>query len=38
MSLSEDNQADIIDVFNLTSSYSDGILNIDIIYIDNTVS
>ena len=38
ISLYEDKQADIIDVYSTTSTTLDGILNIDIIYIDNTVS
>ena len=33
MSLSDDKQADIIDVCNTTSRYLDAILNIKIIYI-----
>ena len=35
MSLSDDNQADIIDAYNTTSRYLDGILNIDNIYFDS---
>ena len=38
MSLSDDQQADIIDVFNTTSRYLDAILNINNIYFDNMVS
>ena len=38
MSLSDDKQADVIDVFNTTSRYLDNILNINIIYFDNMVS
>ena len=38
MSLSDDNQADIIDTFNNTSRYFDGILNINNIYFDNMLS
>ena len=38
MSLSDDNQADVIDAFNITSRYSDDILNINTVYFDNTVS
>ena len=37
MSLSDDNQADIIIVINTTSRYLDDILNINNIYFDNTV-
>ena len=37
MSLS-DKQADVIDVFNTTSTYLDGILNINYVYFDNMVS
>ena len=33
-----DKQADIIDAFNTTSSYLDGILNVNNIYFDNMVS
>ena len=36
--LSDDIQADIIDAFNTTSRYLDGILNINNIYFDNMVS
>ena len=35
MSLSDDNQADIIDAFNTTSRYMDDILNINNVYFDN---
>ena len=38
MSLSDDKQADIIDAFNTSSRYLDGILNIDNIYFDSMVS
>ena len=38
MSLSEDTQADIIDVFNITSRYLDNILNIYNVSFDNMVS
>ena len=38
MSLSDDNQADVIDAFNTTSRYMDDILNINIVYFDNMVS
>ena len=38
MSLSDDNQADVIDVFNTTSRYLDDILIMDNVYYDNTVS
>ena len=38
MSLSDDNQTDIIDAFNTTSSYLDDILNINNVYFDNMVS
>ena len=38
MSLSGDQQADIIDAFNTTSRYLDDILNINNIYLDNIVS
>ena len=38
MSLSNDKQADIIDVFNTTSRYLDAILNINNVYFDNMVS
>ena len=37
MSLSDDKQADVIDVFNTTSRYLDDILNINV-YFDNMVS
>ena len=35
MSLSDDKQADVIDVFNTISRYLDYILNIDNVYFDN---
>ena len=38
MSLSDDKQADIIDAFNTTSRYLDGILNINNVYCDIIVS
>ena len=38
MSLSDDKQADVIDAFNTTSRYLDGILNINNVYFDNIVS
>ena len=38
MSLSDDKQADVIDAFNTTSRYLDGILNINNVYFDNMVS
>ena len=38
MSLSVDKQADIINAFNTTSRYLDGILNINNVYFDNMVS
>ena len=38
MSLSDDNQADVIDAFNTTSRYLDDVLNIKHVYFDNMVS
>ena len=38
MSLSDDKQANVIDAFNTTSRYFDGILNINNVYFDNMVS
>ena len=38
MSLSDDKQADVIDVFITTSRYFDDILNINYVYFDNMVS
>ena len=38
MSLSDDNQADVIKAFNTTSRYLDAILNINNVYCDNMVS
>ena len=38
MSLSDDNQADVIDALNTTSRYLDDILNINNVYFDNMVS
>ena len=37
MSLSDDEQADVIDVINTTSRYLDDILNINNVYFDNMV-
>ena len=37
MSLSDDEQADVIDAFNTTSRYLDDILNINNVYFDNMV-
>ena len=37
MSLSRENQADIIEAFNSTSRYLDNLLNIDNIYFDQMV-
>ena len=37
MSLSDDNQAEVIDAFNSTSRYLDDILNINNVYFDNMV-
>ena len=37
MSLSDDNQADVIDAFNTTSRYLDDILNINNVYFDKFV-
>ena len=37
MTLSDDNQADVIDAFNTTSRYLDDILNINNVYFDNMV-
>ena len=37
MSLSDDKQADVIDVFNTTSRYFDDNLNINNVYFDNMV-
>ena len=37
MSLSDDQQADVIDAFNTTSRYLDGILSINNVYFDNMV-
>ena len=37
MFLSDDKQADIIDAFNTTPSYLDGILNINDVCFDNMV-
>ena len=36
-SLSRENQADIIECFNSTSSYRDDLLNVDNIYFDHLV-
>ena len=38
MSLSDDKQAHVIDVFNSTSRYLDAILNNNSVYFDNMVS
>ena len=38
MSLTDDTQADVVDAFNTTSRYLDGILNINDVYFDNMVS
>ena len=38
MSLSDDKQADVFEVFNIVSSYLDDILNINNVYFDNMVS
>ena len=38
MSLSDDNQADVIDAFSTTSRYLDDILNINNVYFDKMVS
>ena len=38
MSLSDDNQADVIDAFNTKSGYLDDILNINNVYFDNMLS
>ena len=38
MYLSDDKQADVIDAFNTTSRYLDGILNFNNVYFDNIVS
>ena len=38
MSLFDDQQADIIDAFKITSRYLDDILNIDNVYFDNMVN
>ena len=38
MSLSDDQQADVIDAFNTTSRYLDDIVNINNVYFDNMVS
>ena len=38
MSLSDDNQADVIDAFITPSRYLDDILNINYVYFDNMVS
>ena len=37
LSLSDNNQTDIIEAFNSTSRYSDGLLNIDITYFEQMV-
>ena len=38
MSLSDDKQADIFDVYNTTSGYLEDILDINNVYFDNIVS
>ena len=38
MSLSEDNQSDVIEAFNSTSRYLDDLLNIDNNFFDNMVN
>ena len=38
MSLSDNKQADVIDAFNTTFRFLDGILNINNVYFDNMVS
>ena len=38
LSLSEDNQSDVIEAFNSTSRYLDDPLNIDNNFFDNTVN
>ena len=38
MSLSDDKQTDVINVFNTTSRYLDDVLNINNVYFDNMVS
>ena len=38
MSLSDEKQAEVIDVFNTTSRFLDDILNINNVYFDNMVS
>ena len=38
MSLSDDKQGDVINAFNTTSRYLDGILNVNNSYFDNMVS
>ena len=38
LSLSDNNQADVVKAFNSTSRYLDGLLNIDNIYFEHTVS
>ena len=38
VSLSDDKQVDIINAFNTTSRYLDGILNINNLYFENMVS
>ena len=38
MSHSDDKQTDIIDTFNTTSRYLDGMLNINYVYFDNMVN
>ena len=38
LSLSDNNQADVVEVFNSTSRYLDGLLNIDNPYFEHMVS
>ena len=38
MSLSDDKQVDVIDAFDTTSRYLDGVLNINNVYFDNMAS
>ena len=38
LSLSEDNQSDVIEAFNSTSRYLDDLLNIDINFFDSMVN
>ena len=38
LSLSEDNQSDVIEAFNSTSQYLDGLLNIDNNFFDSMIN